>query len=240
MDRCTDASCVARAPCWSGAHKSSLPNVSSRSRFLYVADTRSSDLAPQLSGTPKSLSRGVSSIVSMAPGALDNVRILGASLDALVRGLRTSSQRPTAAAERCLHYWHQATDPTLSVFALSLKLDGKIALEVNAEQGRFVLPLFHAFALMSNHLHMQVTNLPTSCSSTNVFTEIAKAMNAPWGHHGQFGGIHGLSLSVSRRGRRGSADHWLRVGDFEKVRVEPLRSQRTHHVCRSDDCAACW
>jgi putative transposase len=48
--------------------------------------------------------------------------------------------------------------------------------------------LVHGFALMSNHLHMQVTdqlaNLPLF--TKHVFTEIAKAMNAHWGHSGSF------------------------------------------------------
>jgi putative transposase len=48
--------------------------------------------------------------------------------------------------------------------------------------------LVHGFALMSNHLHMQVTdqvaNLPLF--TKHVFTEIAKAMNAHWGHTGSF------------------------------------------------------
>jgi hypothetical protein len=78
----------------------------------------------------------------MGSGALDAARILGASLDALVRSMRTAAQRPTVAAERCLQYWKQVADPTMTVLALSLKVDGKVALEVNAEQGRFVLPLF--------------------------------------------------------------------------------------------------
>jgi hypothetical protein len=96
----------------------------------------SQELAPSMK--PAS----ASTFVTMGPGALDAARILGASLDALVRGLRTSAQRPTVAAERCLQYWKQVTDPTMTVLALSLKVDGKVALEVNAEQGRFVLPLF--------------------------------------------------------------------------------------------------
>jgi hypothetical protein len=92
---------------------------------------------PKPSQVPKQ-----STFVTMGPGALDAARILGASLDALVRGMRTAAQRPTVAAERCLQYWKQVADPTMTVLALSLKVDGKVALEVNAEQGRFVLPLF--------------------------------------------------------------------------------------------------
>jgi putative transposase len=48
--------------------------------------------------------------------------------------------------------------------------------------------LVHGFGLMSNHLHMQVTDqlakLPLF--TKHVFTEIAKAMNAHWGHTGSF------------------------------------------------------
>jgi putative transposase len=48
--------------------------------------------------------------------------------------------------------------------------------------------LVHGFGLMSNHLHMQVTDqlakLPLF--TKQVFTEIAKALNAHWGHTGSF------------------------------------------------------